>query len=91
MKGFPQIAPYLIVTGREGSPGQVFLVAEQTIVLEVDDVMNCPVALLALYYTFNTNYPKSCLMFYSFLELVLIGKMSLKMTPTVSSLLANLK
>jgi hypothetical protein len=86
----PQIEPYLIVTGTESAPTQVFLACEQLLLFEIKDFMTCPGCIIAMFYCLNTKYPNSCLNFYCFLEMVLLGKASVKVTPAVSTLLSSL-
>jgi hypothetical protein len=88
---FAQIAPYLVVTGSEKNPKQIFLSAEQTIFFEVESSMACPAALLALFYVLNTNYPQSCSQFYCCLEALVLGNTSGKVTPAISEFLRALK
>ena len=93
MKQFAQIAIYLIVTGQDGSPNPVFLTAEQTILLEVEDVMKSPAALLAMHALLIQiiTSPARHFTLYCSLQTVLLASTSIKMTISFSSLLAYLK
>ena len=84
------MAPYLVVTGTGTNPGQVFLAAEQALVCEIDDPMAYPAALLALYYTLNTTFPKSSVVFYCCLEVLLLGNTSGKVPPAISAFMTSL-
>ena len=71
------------MTDQDGSLNQVFMAAKQTILLEVEDVMKSPAALLAMYalsIQIITNLARR-FTFYCSLENSLAGSTSMKTTP----------
>ena len=79
------IAPYLIVTGQDGSPNQVVLAAKQTILLEVEDVMKGPAALLAMHLQYKLSQVlQDVLHCIALWKIVLLRSTSMKMTPSFS-------
>lgn len=68
---------------------QAFLVTDKRIVTEID-FQDIPLILLAAYFGYNICYPKGCVNFFVFLEVMLLKIKTTKASITVHNLLSSL-
>ena len=90
VKHCPNKHPYILVIGTIKSPEQLFLIADKTVVREVE--MNSVLTnLLAAYYVFNVCYPRGLVNVFTFLEVFLLHLNPKKVAPRVKLLNGQLK
>lgn len=90
VKHCPNKHPYILVIGTIKSPEQLFLIADKTVVREVE-VNSVLTNLLAAYYMFNVCYPRGLVNLFTFLEVFLLHLNPKKVAPCVKLLNGQLK
>lgn len=80
----------MLVTGNiTDAKKQIFLITDNEVITEITTIPP-PLALLAAYYTYNIQYPKGCLNFYSLIEVLFIKKARTSVTASVKHILCDL-
>ena len=68
---------------------QIFLITDNEVITEIT-MIPPPLALLSAYYSFNIQYPKGCINFYSLMEVLFIKKGRSSINASVKHVLCDL-
>ena len=90
IEDIPNLAPYVVITGRITSEVQAFLVVDKKIVSEVLCIEDIPFSLLSAFFVFNIQYPVGCSNFYAFMEVLILKFPVQKASITVKHFMATL-
>lgn len=85
------LEPYIIVIGSVHHYTQAFLIIDNRVIGEVEDIETIPIVLLASYYVFNICYPKGFGAFYSILEVIILKTQLSKTSPSVQHVFASIQ